>query len=572
MEYTADFETTTNSDDCRVWAWAVCEIGGEFPTVIGTDIGSFLVYCSSLENPVMWFHNLAFDGEFIINYLLHEGWEWVKDKPGPRQFSTLISGVGKYYQVQLCFSVKGKSRRIVTFKDSLKKLTMSVAEVARAFHLPVQKLEIDYGAERPRGHILTDDEKKYITADVEIMARALAQQFSQGLVKLTAGADALSIYKETIGKKSWERLFPVIPVEMDAVIRKAYRGGWTYANPKFQVTGKKPKRNIWCGSVYDKNSMYPSVMYDQPLPVGMPVYFRGRYEFDARHPLYIQYFSCTAKLKKDRLPTLQIKNNPYFSEHEYVTQTDGIVDLAMTNIDMELFFDHYDVTVTDWLGGYMFRAMRGMFCEYVDYWMKIKETSTGGLRVMAKLMLNSLYGKFATNPDVTGKVPYLKEDGSCGYRLGEDETRQPVYTPMGVFITAYARKDIITQCQKIYPRFLYADTDSIHCLGWEPLDLDNVHPTRLGAWKHESDFDLGRYLRSKTYMERVVAEGKMVEGEYRMVPVKPYNDVKACGCPKNVRDAIDFGNFAVGLSLPGKLVPSHVPGGIVLVDRNFTIK
>ena len=54
-------------------------------------------------------------------------------------------------------------------------------------------------------------------------------------------------------------------------------------------------------------------------------------------------------------------------------------------------------------------------------------------------MLNSLYGKFATNPDITPKLPYLKEDGSVGYRLGEKETRDPVYTPMGCFITAWAR-------------------------------------------------------------------------------------------------------------------------------------
>ena len=25
--FTADFETTTDKNDCRVWAWAVCEIG-----------------------------------------------------------------------------------------------------------------------------------------------------------------------------------------------------------------------------------------------------------------------------------------------------------------------------------------------------------------------------------------------------------------------------------------------------------------------------------------------------------------------------------------------------------------
>lgn len=27
--FTADFETTTDPKDCRVWAWGVCEVGNE---------------------------------------------------------------------------------------------------------------------------------------------------------------------------------------------------------------------------------------------------------------------------------------------------------------------------------------------------------------------------------------------------------------------------------------------------------------------------------------------------------------------------------------------------------------
>lgn len=572
MDYTADFETTADPKDCRVWAWAICDIQGDHDVKMGTDIDQFLALCDHLPNCDMWFHNLAFDGEFIINYLLHHEWTWTKEDPGPKQFTTLISGMGKYYQIELVFSKTKRKTSKVTFKDSLKKLTMSVEQVAKAFRLPISKLSIDYELCRPRGWKLTQLEKNYIQNDVKIMAMALKQDFARGLTRLTTGADALANYKDTIGKR-WKQLFPVIAVEMDTAIRKAYRGGWTYANPKYQATEDRPRRNIWMGSVYDKNSMYPSVMYSKPLPVGMPVYFRGQYKDDPTHPLYIQYVSLTAKLKADRLPTLQIKNNPFFSEHDYVIDTDGIVDLALTNIDLELLQDQYDVVITSYNGGYKFRAMRGMFCEYIDYWMHIKETTTGGERLRAKLMLNALYGKFATNPDVTGKMPYLKDDGAVGYRMQDEEFREPVYTPMGVFITAYARDDIVRNCQKIYPRFLYADTDSIHCIGWDELELDDIHPTRLGAWKHESDFDIARYIRAKTYAERVVRVGKLDDAcEYAMASCPPYLDVKACGCPKSARAHITLGNFEKGLEVGGKLVPRHVNGGIVLQETTFTIK
>ena len=36
--FVADFETTTNPLDCRVWAYAICEVGNEENTIVGTTI------------------------------------------------------------------------------------------------------------------------------------------------------------------------------------------------------------------------------------------------------------------------------------------------------------------------------------------------------------------------------------------------------------------------------------------------------------------------------------------------------------------------------------------------------
>lgn len=181
-------------------------------------------------------------------------------------------------------------------------------------------------------------------------------------------------------------------------------------------------------------------------------------------------------------------------------------------------------------------------------------------------------GKFGINPDVTGKLPYLKEDGAVGYELGEEETRDPVYTPMAAFITAYARDDIVRNAQALGDRFAYADTDSLHVIGTDPVPALDCHPTHLGAWKHEADFARARYVRAKTYLEEVTAVGKMIDGEYKMVGVEPYLDVKCAGCPADLREQITFGNFRRGLTLWGKLRPRHVMGGIVLEPGPYTIK
>ena len=44
IKLTADFETTTDENDCRVWAWAVCEIGNTDNFIYGNDIKGFLKY------------------------------------------------------------------------------------------------------------------------------------------------------------------------------------------------------------------------------------------------------------------------------------------------------------------------------------------------------------------------------------------------------------------------------------------------------------------------------------------------------------------------------------------------
>lgn len=80
------------------------------------------------------------------------------------------------------------------------------------------------------------------------------------------------------------------------------------------------------------------------MPFDEPLFFKGKYENDPLFPLYIQTIACSFELKKGMLPTIQIKNNLAFLPNEYVKTSHGdIVVLTLTNIDLELFFKHYNV-------------------------------------------------------------------------------------------------------------------------------------------------------------------------------------------------------------------------------------
>ena len=85
-----------------------------------------------------------------------------------------------------------------------------------------------------------------------------------------------------------------------------------------------------------------SVMYYCNLPYGEPIYYDGNYEKDDLYDLYIQMIRCNFKLKKNYIPTIQLKNSTAFNPTEYITDSNGEdVTLCLTSVDMELFKAHY---------------------------------------------------------------------------------------------------------------------------------------------------------------------------------------------------------------------------------------
>lgn len=573
--YTADFETTTDDKDCRVWAYALCEIGGEYNTVVGNSIDDMFSLLSE-RNVTLYFHNLKFDGEFILYWLFRNGYIHVTDKRDltTKTFTTLISDMGAFYTMKICHKRSGKNRCITTIIDSLKILPFSVEVIAKSFKLPISKLEIDYKAYRAEGHKLTETEIAYIKNDVKIVAMALNTLFEQGMTKMTQGSNALADYKKILGNNlKFRDYFPELDEETDAIIRQAYKGGFTYCNPRFK---NKQLGNI---SVFDVNSLYPSQMYYRPLPYGKPFRFTGKYEPITAYPLYIQRLKCSFKLKKNKLPTIQLKHSLGFMPNEYLTSSKGeYVVLSLTNVDLDLFFDHYNVDVEEWMGGYAFKSKTGLFKDYIDKWMKVKEQSTiegnSGMRTLAKLMLNALYGKFGLKIQCQSKIPYYTEDGYVKYKLSKPDTREPVYIPMACFITAWARYTTITAAQSVYNRFVYADTDSLHLIGHDIPDGLEVDATKLGAWDYEMQADNAIFIRQKTYMEHPC--GKSAE-KFKAKEPELYEEcngwkITCSGMPKGCYKYVTPENFKAGSTYRGKLVNTRVKGGVVLVDSEFTIK
>ena len=547
--YTADFETTTDKNDLRVWAWGVCNINNFNDFQYDNNIESFIEWLKQHDNCNIYFHNLRFDGEFLISWLLKNGYKY-NDELVSRTFNCVIAGTGQFYKMDICFYKRNRYRKVVHIYDSLKKLPFSVSKIANAFELPILKGEINYTEKREKGHVLTEEELSYLKNDVEIMARALNIQIAEGLTHMTIGSDALHVYKDIIGEKTFKSYFPVLDVEVDKDIRHAYKGGYTYTNKIFQC------KDVKNGLVYDVNSMYPSVMYEEYLPCGIPIFFDGEYEYDENYPLYIQKIKADLRVKSDHIPTIQCKGNLFFNANEYIEDTYGMLTMYVTNIDLEIIKEQYDVLDIEYINGYKFRACKGLFKDYIHKYMEMKKNNTGAKRQLAKLLLNNLYGKFASNPKTQEKIPYLNESGEVEYKTITAKDKEPVYTPVGIFITSYARARIQRTAQSVYHRFCYCDTDSIHIIGDDIPDID-IDDKELGKWALESTFKRARFIRAKTYIEEL-EDGTL--------------NVKCAGLPDNLKELCTFDNFKVGLKLYGKLLPKRYNGGVILEETDFTIK
>lgn len=79
--------------------------------------------------------------------------------------------------------------------------------------------------------------------------------------------------------------------------------------------------------------------------LGSQYFLNGKYEEDKIYNLYVQMITCSFEIKKDRIPTIQIKNKSmYFMANEYLESSyNKIVALVLTNIDLKLFLEQYNV-------------------------------------------------------------------------------------------------------------------------------------------------------------------------------------------------------------------------------------
>lgn len=563
--YIADLETLYLTDEeikkgarAYAWAWALCNCK-DYSIKTGTSMKSFFEELQKIGNSEVWFHNLKFDFQFILSYMLENGFKQVEGNKDMKSFtfSSLVS-VNETYSCDVKFP-----NNTILFLDSYKKLPFKVSKIAKDLKMDVQKGEIDYHAKREEGGQLSAIDEDYIKRDVLIIAKAMNEIFfSKKMTKRTIGSDCLTYYKKI--QPNFFTFFPKISKELIEYLQPAYKGGVVVVNEK--------KRGILLknGHDYDMNSMYSFVMHSKSgylFPIGIPEFFTGGYKKDVRHPFFVQRFKCSFKLKEGMQPCIQTSMNGLYNQHEYVKDTKGeLVELTLCMYDLDLFFKHYEVKNIHLLDGYKFKARRGLFNQYIDHWYEVKKQAKidGNFveYLTSKLFLNNLGGKFAQGAIASNQIFSLNEKGIV-QRKPKVVKKNTLYLPVAIAMTAAARVELFKMIDFVgEDAFVYADTDS--CKIDKDVDLSsfNIDDFELGCWKHEGDWEEAIFVRPKTYAEKT-------DKGWKITGAGMNDEVK-----ENVIEAIekDTNSFRAGAKFSGKLLTKHVKGGVVLREGIFEIR
>lgn len=554
--FVADFETTglneyERTGRTRVWLYAVCDCHGDIVNY-GATMEEFMDWCSKNHGSLIYFHNLKFDGAFIMSWLMEHDFQHseVLKAHAQKGFSTLIGDMGEFYQMKINF----KANCQVVIYDSLKLIPMPVREIAKAFKLPYEKGKIDYS-----DYTINDETLDYVFRDVKIVALALKFFRDKGYYRMTIGSNAFHSFKDN--NVLFKKFFPTLEKAFIDRWRHAYRGGRSQVNPKYQC---KILHNV---KRYDLNSMYPSIMAYKYLPYGEPIYCDkpGKYRFEL-YKLKIHF-----KLKEGHLPCV-LRTGSLFSKagDTYYINTEGIIDLDISSLDLMLLKRHYDVFYIKYVEIVGFKTVAGIFSNWVKQMYELKSNSEGGLRLVYKLLLNSLYGKFGSKTSGKNKIPLMLPDGTVAFSLSEEHDMGLYYLPVAIAITSWAHVIIDDAIMTTgVDNFVYCDTDSVHTLGTLPDEI--VDNKELGKFKLEGTEEICKYVRQKTYI--------YYDGQWNITCAgMPYTsrDYIVSKYGDNVINQFDYG-LSISLDDEGitpdqlKLTPKRVPGGMILVPSPYSI-
>lgn len=518
----------------------------EYETLIAQV--SIVLGLNSSRRLDVWIHNLSYEFQFIKDRFL---WDKIFSLDKRKPVYAVTDGI----EYKCSYRLTGY--KLETVGKNLQK-----------YKVEKKVGDLDYKKIRHSGTPLTDAELGYCINDVLVVMACIQEKIEEegditkipmtktGYVRRLCRNSCMYTYTshKRGGKKfrNYRNLMKSLTLSPDEYkqLKRAFQGGFTHASCLHSDTLLE---NV---DSYDFTSSYPYVMVSEKFP--MSTSRRLEIKDEKQLNYYLKNFCCLFDVQFEELETKEGFEHPLsFSKcsgvkKPYVVDNGRIayaseLRTTITECDWEIYSQFYT-----WKSAkiYNFRYyVKGYLpTEYVKAILELYEAKTTLKDVVgkeveylgSKEMVNACYGMMVTDicrPEIM--FDGLKEEqwseeapdiASAIDKYNKSYNRFLFY-PWGVWVTAYARRNLFTGIYSCADDYVYSDTDSIKILNasrhleyieeynneviekleaamefhhlpmslCSPKTVEGVVKT-LGVWEHDASYLKFKTVGAKRYM------------------------------------------------------------------------
>lgn len=431
-------------------------------------------------------------------------------------------------QFNMCDVVARKSRKVMkcNFEDyniecrcTYLMTNLALKRLPSLYNLPVEKLvgELDYTLIRHNKTPLTEQELKYCENDCLVVYYYIRYELETyeelNKIPITSTGHVRKELKNIVLNDFKYRRIVSKAINTNPhiynLLQQAFMGGYTHAN---WIYADEIIEEV---DSWDFTSSYPYVLvsYKYPSSEFKRCYIKKREEMSKRFCYLLvvkfknikcKYFNNFISQSKCR----EIKGGRY--DNGRIISADEL-EITLTDIDFYFILDSYkcDYEIIEiYYANYNFLPKQFINFVLDKYVIKTEYKDVDGKEIeynREKAKFNALYGMSVTNT-IRDEVIYDNIDGWSERKLTNEEIEEALYSEKkqsflsfayGVWVTAYARNNLLRNVIKLDEYVVYCDTDSIKVKnGYNKSIIDdyNVYVNkRIDYVSKTLDIDKKRY-------------------------------------------------------------------------------
>ena len=374
----------------------------------------------------------------------------------------------------------------IEFRCTYYMSNVSLAYLPKLFNLNVQKMvgDLDYTKLRTPATKMTKTELGYCEHDClvvyEYIKMELVKYKSVNRIPMTStGKVRKELQSLVMRDYEYRRItrgsINIKPSVYNMLV-DAFAGGYTHAN--YMYTDEVIP-NV---DSYDETSAYPYVMVTSKFPMSefKECHIKTVDDMIKKYAylLKVTFHNLKCKYYNNFISASKCENivGALFDNGRIVSAKE--VTITLTDIDFRFLLDVYDIESYEINESYyaIYKYLPKKFINFIleKYVNKTKFKNVKGKEldyVKEKNKFNSLYGMTVTNmirdevnfDNITGWSESELTDSLIFDKLLEEKEKAFLSFSWGVWVTAYARDNLLRRMIQLDPYVVYSDTDSLKC-------------------------------------------------------------------------------------------------------------